>query len=146
MPGATGRNGVRARRLNGAPAAVQPRQRCGNSARLCVAPRRTTNGGAACAQVLAFYVKLGALLVKQISKPLASVLKSQAVAHPSLREVLTRVGQRMHEYNLRITQQLKSDGEIATGRKARAPPRPVLARRGGLGRDPGRCGGHRPLR
>ena len=90
---------------------------------------------AARAQVLAFYVKLGALLVKQISKPLASALKSQAVAHPSLREVLTRVGQRMHEYNLRITQQLKSDGEIATGRKARPPPRPGLRWRGG--RNPG---------
>ena len=70
--------------------------------------------------MLAFYVKLGALLVKQISKPLASVLKSQAVAHPSLREVLTKIGQRMHEYNLRVTQQLKTDGELATGRKARA--------------------------
>lgn len=82
--------------------------------------------------MLAFYVKLGALLVKQISKPLASALKSQAVAHPSLRQVLTRVGQRMHEYNLRVTQQLKSDGELATGRKARAPPRPAAAARGGL--------------
>jgi hypothetical protein len=69
-------------------------------------------------QVMAFYVKLGTLLVKQISKPLASQLKSSAVAHPSLRGVLTRLGQRMHEYNASLTQKLKSDGEIATGRKA----------------------------
>jgi hypothetical protein len=72
-------------------------------------------------QVMAFYVKLGTLLVKQISKPLASQLKSSAVAHPSLRGVLTRLGQRMHEYNASLTQKLKSDGEIATGRKARRP-------------------------
>ena len=109
--------------------------RCGaaNAVRRSVSPGHVTERGAARAQVLAFYVKLGALLVKQISKPLASALKSQAVAHPSLREVLTRVGQRMHEYNLRMTQQLKSDGEIATGRKARDPLRPALRRRGGRG-------------
>ena len=98
-----------------------------------LAPRRAwLTGARRCAQVLAFYVKLGALLVKQISKPLASVLKSQAVAHPSLRELLTKVGQRMHEYNLRVTQQLKTDGELATGRKARAlPPPGRRARRSG---------------
>jgi hypothetical protein len=69
---------------------------------------------------MAFYIKLGALLVKQISKPLASQLKSSAVAHPTLRGALTRLGQRMHEYNAALTQKLKSEGEIATGRKARA--------------------------
>lgn len=96
--------------------------------------------------MLAFYVKLGALLVKQISKPLASVLKSQAVAHPSLREVLTRVGQRMHEYNLRMTQQLKSDGELATGRKARAHAAGRAGAARGPRRDPGRWRGHRARR
>ncbi len=69
---------------------------------------------------MAFYVKLGTLLVKQVSKPLASQLKSSAVAHPSLRSLLTRLGQRMHEYNAALTQKLKSEGEIATGRKASA--------------------------
>ena len=69
--------------------------------------------------VFALYVKLGSLLVKQISKPLASQLKSSAIAHPALRSMLTRLGQRMHEYNAALTQKLKSEGELATGRKAR---------------------------
>ena len=69
--------------------------------------------------VFALYVKLGSLLVKQISKPLASQLKSSAIAHPALRSLLTRLGQRMHEYNAALTQKLKSEGELATGRKVR---------------------------
>jgi hypothetical protein len=72
---------------------------------------------------MAFYVKLGALLVKQVSKPLASQLKSTAVAHPRFRVLLTRLGQRLHEANAALTQSLKSDGELATGRKARARAR-----------------------
>ncbi len=68
---------------------------------------------------MAFYVKLGALFVKQVSKPLASQLKKTAVAHPVLQGYLTRFGQRMHEWNTNMTQKLKSEGELA-GRKARA--------------------------
>ena len=70
-------------------------------------------------QVMAFYVKLGSLLVKQVSKPLASQLKTTAVQHPVLQSYLTRFGQRMHEWNNNVTQKLKSDGETAA-RKARA--------------------------
>jgi hypothetical protein len=73
--------------------------------------------------VLALYVKLGALFLKQVSKPLASQLKKQAVVHPTLSRFLTRLGQRMHESNASITAALKTEGEIAnSGRKARVPP------------------------
>ena len=68
--------------------------------------------------VLAFYVKLGALLVKQISKPLASQLKSTAMEHPAMKRYLIRFGQRMHELNSSVSQKLKSEGELS-GRKAR---------------------------
>lgn len=83
---------------------------------------------------MAFYVKLGALFLKQVclgscffpcgsnlaperpqrlyaswatpiratlvqvSKPLASQLKTQATTHPMLRRVVTRLGQKMHEW------------------------------------------------
>ena len=77
-------------------------------------------------QVLALYVKLGALFLKQVSKPLASALKQQAVVHPTLSRFLTRVGQRMHESNARITAALKTEGEIAnSGRKARGGEGPL---------------------
>ena len=68
--------------------------------------------------VLAFYVKLGALLVKQISKPLASQLKSTAMEHPAMKRYLIRFGQRMHELNSSVSQKLKSESELS-GRKAR---------------------------
>lgn len=68
-------------------------------------------------QVTPVYLKLGALVVKQVSKPVAAQLKSSALAHPSLREALRAVGQRMHEYNATLTQRLKTEGELASGRK-----------------------------
>lgn len=71
--------------------------------------------------MLAFYVKLGALLVKQVSKPLATQLKSTAMQHPAMQRYLIRFGQRMHEFNSSLSQKLKSEGELA-GRKARARP------------------------
>ena len=92
-------------------------------------PANTRAALAPTPQVLALYVKLGALFLKQVSKPLASQLKKTAVVHPTLSRFLTRLGQRMHESNARITAALKTEGEIAnSGRKAR-PRLPAPGRR-----------------
>ena len=66
---------------------------------------------------LEFSLSLSTSQVKQVSKPVAAQLKSSALAHPALREALRAVGQRMHEYNATLTQRLKSEGELATGRR-----------------------------
>lgn len=71
-------------------------------------------------QVLALYVKLGALFVKQVAKPMASQLKASAVRHPLLAQYLTALGQFMHVRNARMTAALKAEGELpSSGRKVR---------------------------
>ena len=60
--------------------------------------------------------QLGALFVKQISKPLAGQLKRSAVEHPVFSSWLTALGQRMHEANAKVSHSLKTDTEVAARR------------------------------
>ena len=60
-------------------------------------------------QVFALYVKLGALFVKQISKPLANQMKKTAASSPILRPRVIRLGTMMHEWSVALTNRLKDE-------------------------------------
>lgn len=52
------------------------------------------------------FLKLGALAVKTLSKPLAAAVKRRAKSHPRFREIIINIAQTNHKLNVRIQRRL----------------------------------------
>ncbi|SCU91212.1 LAFA_0F02476g1_1 [Lachancea sp. 'fantastica'] len=61
----------------------------------------------------ALAVKLGTLLIRQVTRPVANVLKAQAKQHDKFKEICVGLAQRMHRVDARMRTRLnKSEAEI----------------------------------
>jgi hypothetical protein len=60
---------------------------------------------------MSLLVKFGALLIKQVSKPIAAQLKAHLQQHPTAKHAATLCSQQLHRANVRINQALKPEHE-----------------------------------
>lgn len=59
-------------------------------------------------------VKLGYLLVRTLSKPIARVVQGQAAQHPSFRSVCVKMSQSYHRMEVRLRSRASDGGKIAS--------------------------------
>lgn len=60
---------------------------------------------------MSLLVKLSALFIKQVSKPIASSLKAYLQTHPAAKSAAGKCAQHVHRINVRLNQALKPERE-----------------------------------